>query len=66
MPPAPSRGRTTARTWDPFECGARHGHIVFMSVEADGTGILADIAFEERPAPRLAKSAALSVNRHKS
>jgi hypothetical protein len=49
-----------------FECGVRHGHIVFMPVEVDGTGILADIACEERPAPRLPNSASLSVNRHKS
>jgi hypothetical protein len=49
-----------------FECGVRHGHIVSTPVEADGTGILADIACEERPAPRLANSASLSVNRHKS
>jgi hypothetical protein len=49
-----------------FECGVRHSHIVSTPVEVDGTGILADIACEERPAPRLANSAALSVNRHKS
>ena len=48
------------------EHDVRHGHVVFMPVEADGTGIQADIACEERPAPRLANSASLSVDRHKS